>query len=85
MAEAVYALCAFTSAACAGLLLRAFLKKRSRLLLWSSVCFAGLFLNNALLWIDLVFVPLVDLSVARAAVAVVSVGLLLFGLVWESR
>lgn len=85
MAEAVYVLCTFTSAACAGLLFRAFREKRARMLLWSGICFAGLFVNNLLLLVDLVFVPSVDLSVPRAAVAVLSVMMMLFGLIWESR
>jgi hypothetical protein len=85
MAEAVYVLCALTSATCAALLLRAFRKNRSRLLLWSSVCFVGLFLNNLLLLVDLVVVSSVDLSIARSALALVSIAVLVFGLIWESR
>jgi hypothetical protein len=85
MAEAVYVLCALTSAACAALLFRGFLRNRSRLLLWSSVCFVGLFANNVLLFVDLVVVASVDLSVVRAAVALSSIALLLFGLIWERR
>lgn len=83
MAEAVYLLCALTSAACAILLIRSYGRTRSRLLLWSSLCFLGLALNNTLLFVDLVLVPTIDLSVARGAVALAAVVLLLFGLVWE--
>ncbi len=84
MAEAVYVLCALTSAACAFLLSRRYWRTRSRLLLWSSLCFLGLALNNTLLFVDLVIVPTIDLSVARGAVALAAVVLLLIGLVWES-
>jgi hypothetical protein len=86
MAEAVYLLCAATSIACAVLLLRAYLRQRTRLLLWSSLCFAFLALNNALLFVDLIVVSVdVDLSAWRSVTAVAGVSLLLFGLIWESR
>jgi hypothetical protein len=82
MANLVYALCAITSLACAILLLRGFRRSRARLLLWSGLCFVGLFINNALLVVDarIVF----DLSVVRTLPAVIGVILLLYGLVWES-
>ena len=85
MAEAVYVLCALTSLACAVLLLKGYWETRTRLLFWSSLCFVGLTLNNALLLIDLIVVPDVDLSVVRGALALASMMLLLFGLIWESR
>jgi hypothetical protein len=86
MAEAVYLLCAATSVACAVLLLRGYLRQRTRLLLWSSLCFVLLALNNALLFIDQIIVPTsLDLSVWRGVTALAGVGVLLFGLIWESR
>ena len=86
MAEAVYVLCAATSATCALLLLRGYLRQRTRLLLWSSLCFVLLAVNNMLLFIDLIVVPTtVDLSLWRGATAMAGVSLLLFGLIWESR
>ena len=85
MAEAVYALCALTSLACAVLLVRSYRRDRRRLLLWSAVCFVGLAMNNLLLFIDLVVVPEVDLSVPRSAAGVAALAALLFGLVWDSR
>lgn len=85
MAEAVYLLCAATSIACAALLLRGYLRQRTRLLLWSSLCFVSLAANNALLFIDLIMVPGIDLSLWRGLTGLVGVSLLLFGLIWESR
>lgn len=85
MAETVYVLCALTSIACAALLFRGYRASRSRLLLWSSICFGGLAVNNVILFVDLVVVPQVDLSLLRGGVAVVSIMALLAGLVWESR
>ncbi len=81
----VYALCALTSIACVWLLLRGYARRRVRLLLWSGLCFAGLALNNILLFIDLRVLPETDLSLARTLPALVGVALLLYGLVWESR
>lgn len=85
MAEAVYLLCGLTSLFCAGLLVRSFRMRRTRLLLWSSLCFIGLALNNALLVIDLMVVPQIDLTAIRSTVAAVAMVLLLIGLIWESR
>jgi hypothetical protein len=85
MAEAVYMLCALTSLFCAVLLIRSFRRQRSRLLLWSSLCFVGLAANNALLVVDLMVVPEVDLSAVRTSVAAAALLLLLIGLIWESR
>ena len=86
MAEAVYLLCALTSIGCSALLLRGWLKSRSQLLFWSSLCFAGLAVNNVLLFVDLVVVPTaLDLSLIRSLLAVIAVGTMVFGLDWESR
>jgi hypothetical protein len=85
MAEAVYVLCALTSLFCAVLLIRSFRRQRSRLLLWSSLCFVGLAANNALLVVDLMVVPEVDLSAVRTSVAAAALLVLLIGLIWESR
>jgi hypothetical protein len=85
MAETVYVLCAATSAACALLLLRAHRRTGTRLLLWSALCFIGLAVNNAILVVDLVLVPDVDLSTWRLVPAVVGLALLLYGLIWESE
>ncbi len=85
MAELVYILCALTSAFCAVLLIRSYRGQRSRLLLWSSLCFAGLAVTNALLVIDLLVVPDVDLALLRAGVACGAMLMLLIGLIWETR
>ena len=91
MAEAVYALCAITSLACAAMLLRGYRRSRARLLLWSSLCFMFLFLNNLLLFVDKVVLPDRDdvlgvtFAVWRSAVALIGIGLLLIGLVWDGE
>lgn len=85
MGTAIYALCALTSLLCSALLLRSYRSTRVKLLLWSGLCFAGLALNNILLFIDMRVVSTVDLSVWRTIPALVGVSLLIWGLVWETR
>jgi Family of unknown function (DUF5985) len=70
---------------CAALLLRGFMRQRTRLLLWSSLCFVCLAANNALLFVDLIITPGVDLFMWRSLSALTGVSLLLFGLIGESR
>jgi hypothetical protein len=84
MAEIVYILCALTSFACAVLLARGYVRGRSRLLLWSAVCFAGLTLNNFLLFLDLVIYPDVDLSLWRGLAGVGGLAFLLYGMIWDA-
>ena len=85
MAETIYILCALTSLGCALLLWRSFRATRARLLLWSGICFAGLFLNNVLLFVDLVLTPPdVDLSIPRAVVALATLVLFIYGLIFEA-
>lgn len=85
MAEAVYVLCAITSLVCAVLLFKGHRDSRSRLLFWSSLCFAGLALNNALLLVDVFTGPTLDLRLPRTGIAVLSLAMLIHGLVGESR
>lgn len=85
MAEAVYIVCALTSAACALLLVRAYGKNRIRLLFWSAFCFAALAVNNVIVFIDLVVLPQMDLLPVRTVVALIGLGGLLFALIWETR
>ena len=85
MAELVYVLCALTSVLCAGLLLRSYVANRSRLLLWSTLCFVGLAANNVIVFVDMLVVPDIDLRYLRSGSALAALALLAFGLVWESR
>jgi hypothetical protein len=84
MADVVYILCALTSLTCTLLLFRSYARRPVRLLLWSGLCFLGLTLNNILLVIDLTVLPEVDLSLLRSLPAVIGVGLLIFGLIWDA-
>ena len=84
MGTIVYGLCALTSISCAILLLRGYRESRVKLLLWSGLCFLGLAANNIILFVDLRVVPGLDLSAWRTLPAVVGVGLLLYGLIWDT-
>ncbi len=81
----VYALCAGASLLCTGLLLRAYRDTGTPLLLWSTVCFGCLTLNNALVITDLVLFPNVDQYLFRTVAALAGICALLFGLIWEVR
>ena len=82
---AVYILCFLTSAACAWLLGRSYLANRTRFLLWSSICFIFLSLNNLALVLDLVVWPSpeVDLRLPRLLLALAAALSLIWGFVWE--
>ena len=85
LAGLVYLLGALVTALCAVLLLRGYARSRSRLLLWSGLCFIGLTVSNALLFVDLRILPDVDLYMWRLATAAASMLLLVYGLVFESE
>lgn len=84
MVEAVYILCALLSVACALLLMRAWSRTRTRLLLYSGLCFMWLALNNLILFVDLVLIPGSDLSLARTLTSLGGGATLLYGLIWDA-
>ena len=79
----VYILCFVTSAACAWLLGSGYKRAKVRLLLWSSICFTFLALNNAALVVDLLLIPEADLRLARLLLALAAVLSLIWGFVWD--
>jgi hypothetical protein len=84
MSEAVYLACAAMSLFCMGMLIRSYRRTRHRLLFWSSWCFAGLALNNVLLFIDLVVFRDVSLYQVRTAAATLGLVALVYGLLRET-
>jgi Family of unknown function (DUF5985) len=52
-------------------------------LFWSSLGFTGLAANNAILFLDLVVLPAIDLSLIRAACGAIATVVLVVGLVWD--
>lgn len=85
MEPLIYALRALTTLLCATLLLLGYARAKQRLLLWSGLCFVGLALSNVLVFVDLVLMPHVDLFLWRLGTAIVGMGFLLYGLIWERR
>lgn len=85
MAEITYILCGLTSIACAVLLLRGYLTTRMPLLFWAALCFVGLTIDNALLFVDLVLLPHVDLFMLRTTAALAGMAVLLYGMIWDIR
>ncbi len=83
MPQTAYAIGVLTSILCAFLLIRSYRAQRTPLLLWCSLCFVGLALHNVILFTDLFVVPDVSLELWRNATALVSLGLMLIGLIWE--
>jgi len=81
----VYVLCLLTSVACAWLLGRSYSRTRTPLLLWSSISFAFLALNNLVLVLDLVVWPApgVDLRLPRLLLALAASCSLLFGFIYR--
>ena len=82
----VYILCFLTSSACAWLLGLSYSRSRVRLLLWSSICFAFLALNNLVLVLDLVVWPQpeTDLRLPRLLLALAAVVSLIWGFMWDA-
>jgi Family of unknown function (DUF5985) len=84
MASVVYLLAAFTSLCCSALLFRGYIHGKRRLLFWSGLCFAGLAVSNCLVFVDIVVLTHENLFPLRLATTTASLGVLLFGLIWES-
>ena len=83
-AAAVYFLCFLASACCGWLLVRSYLGNKTKLLLWSAICFVLLALSNLVLFIDLVLLPTsIDLSIVRGLLAMTAVVALLYGFIWK--
>lgn len=79
----VYGLCLVTSAVCAALLIRSWLRTRQPLLMWSAGCFSLLALNAAFVVLDMVLFVQIDFSAARTATSFAAVCVLIYGFIWE--
>jgi hypothetical protein len=86
MAAVVYLLGTLVTLLCTVLLLRAYVKVHSPLLLWSGLCFALLTLSNGLLFVDLVLLgPDASLYIWRLSTAAAGMSLLVYGLLFASE
>lgn len=81
----IYCLCLAASFGCAGLLWRAYVLNRSRLLFWTSVSFCFFALNNLVLVADLLVFPAADLWIWRQTATAVALCVLIFGFVWQTK
>ena len=86
MAAVVYILGTLVTLLCSVLLLRAYAKAKTPLLLWSGLCFGLLTVANALLFVDLVVLGHeVTLYVWRLGAAALGMLMLVYGLIFESE
>lgn len=79
----LYAVAILTSLLCTILLWRGWRQRGFRLLLWSAVCFAGLTVNNLILFVDLVLLPDLDLRPLRLAASLVGILAMLWAFLAE--
>ncbi|HZS63406.1 MAG TPA: DUF5985 family protein [Xanthobacteraceae bacterium] len=82
-ASIVYFLCFLTSAGCGWLLVRGYLRTRTKLLLWTAACFVLLALTNFFLVLDLDLLTTIDLRFLRISASLAAVATLLYGFIWE--
>jgi Family of unknown function (DUF5985) len=80
----LYGLAILTSLTCTVLLFRGYVERRLRLLMWSALCFAGLTINNLLLFVDLVIFPSTDLRLWRLLAALAGILCMLYAFIWEA-
>lgn len=81
--DVLYLLCLLTSLSCCLLLIRSYRRNRSKVLLWTAVCFVLLAVDNLLVVLDLIVFPSIDLSPLRLVATLLAVSSLLIGFVWE--
>ena len=81
----IYLLCVATSLLCAYLLARAYRRGKTKLLIWSALCFAMLAVSNLVLAADVLLLPTIDLTLLSLATSLAAVAMLLYGFIWEAR
>jgi hypothetical protein len=79
----VYALCFLTSVLCAGLLVRAYVRTRTRLLLWCALSFVFLAINNMFVLVDIYWPPDGNMRPMRLGASLAAVAVLIYGFIWE--
>lgn len=79
----VYLLCFVTSLICAGLLGRSYARTRTRMLLWSALCFSLLAIANLVVVLDMLVFPAADMRTIRLGLSLAAVTVLLFGFIWD--
>jgi hypothetical protein len=74
-----------TALTCSILLYRGYRRSGARLLCWGAACFLGLAFESAAIFVDRIVLPEISLIVYRQVIAIVGIGLLIFGLIWETQ
>lgn len=85
MSALIYLLCALTALLCAVLLALGARRTRSRMLVWSALCFGLFAAANIVLVLDFVVFPGIALWPVRQGLSVLAVGSLIYGLIMEER
>jgi len=80
----VFLLCLIASGTCAALLVRSYLRTRTRLLLWCALCFVLLAINNLFVVLDVLLLPSVELLPFRQLASLSAISVLLVGFIWEA-
>jgi hypothetical protein len=81
----VYSFGVITSIICAALLVRAYVRTRTRLILWSAIAFVLLSINATLVFIDIFWPPSGNLLPYRQAASLGAVLVLIYGFMWEAE
>ncbi|HEX5280503.1 MAG TPA: DUF5985 family protein [Micropepsaceae bacterium] len=85
LATSIYVVSFVTSAICATLLMRSYVRTRTRLLLWSGICFIFFALNSLSVILDFVLLPPdIDLGLVRVSTLLIGVAALLYAFIWEA-
>ncbi|MEP6548564.1 MAG: DUF5985 family protein [Gammaproteobacteria bacterium] len=79
----MYALCAVISVACAAFTLQQCVASGSRLLMWATLCFIGLAVNNVLIYLDDILLPSDGFFLWRACAALAGMTAFICGLIWD--
>ncbi|MGY3266369.1 DUF5985 family protein [Lysobacter sp. HA35] len=81
----IYTLCALAALLCTVLLGSAARRVRSRMLVWSAICFGLLTAANVVLVLDFLVFPGIALWPVRQGLSVLALGALIYGLIMEER
>ena len=82
----LFLLAVATSLACTAFLFRGYARTRLRILMWSGLCFVCLTINNLLLFVDLILLPVeFDLRIIRHVTALVGMCFLIYGFIREAE
>lgn len=86
LAAVIYFVSFVASAVCATLLIRSYIRHRTRLLLWSGICFIFFALNSLSVILDFVLLPPeIDLGLVRVLTMLAGVAALLYAFIWETN